>query len=105
MPNAALLLMAIGHMTAAVASLLIRSGGNMAKTSSSIIPDADRPPEQRSHPGPRRVQFGDYWRLGLVLKLIVLAVAVPMLLWVWPLRRRAMVRLQARRLAPHGGWG
>lgn len=30
-------------------------------------------------------QFGDYWRLGLTLEAIVLAVSVPMILWVWPL--------------------
>ncbi len=35
--------------------------------------------------GPSGFRFGDYWPLGLPLELIVLAVAVPMLLWVWPL--------------------
>ncbi len=35
--------------------------------------------------GPGGFRFGDYWRLGLVLELIVVSVAVPMLLWVWPL--------------------
>jgi di/tricarboxylate transporter len=35
--------------------------------------------------GPGGLRFGDYWRLGLPLELLVLAVAVPMLLWVWPL--------------------
>jgi di/tricarboxylate transporter len=35
--------------------------------------------------GPGGFRFGDYWRLGLPLQLLVLAVAVPMLLWVWPL--------------------
>lgn len=35
--------------------------------------------------GPGGFRFGDYWRLGLVLELIVVLVAVPMLLWVWPL--------------------
>jgi di/tricarboxylate transporter len=35
--------------------------------------------------GPGGFHFGDYWRLGLVLQVIVTAVAVPMLLWVWPL--------------------
>ena len=35
--------------------------------------------------GPGGFRFGDYWRLGLVLEIIVLAVSVPMLLWVWPL--------------------
>jgi di/tricarboxylate transporter len=35
--------------------------------------------------GPGGFQFGDYWRLGLPLELLVLAVSIPMLLWVWPL--------------------
>jgi len=35
--------------------------------------------------GPGGFRFGDYWRLGLPLELIVVAVGVPMLLWVWPL--------------------
>jgi len=35
--------------------------------------------------GPGNYRFGDYWRMGLVLELIVIIVAVPMLLWVWPL--------------------
>ncbi|MGK2944674.1 MAG: SLC13 family permease [Desulfuromonadales bacterium] len=35
--------------------------------------------------GPGGFKFGDYWRLGLVLEVIVVAVSVPMLLWVWPL--------------------
>ncbi|MBL8709651.1 MAG: SLC13 family permease [Rhodospirillaceae bacterium] len=35
--------------------------------------------------GPGGFHFGDYWRLGLPLEVIVVAVAVPMLLLVWPL--------------------
>src|SRR5690606_14158179 len=35
--------------------------------------------------GPGGFRFGDYWRLGLPVQLVVLAVAVPMLLLVWPL--------------------
>ncbi|MBX3497388.1 MAG: SLC13 family permease [Parvibaculum sp.] len=35
--------------------------------------------------GPGGFSFGDYWRLGLPLELIVIAVGVPMLLLVWPL--------------------
>lgn len=35
--------------------------------------------------GPGGFRFGDYWRLGLPLEIIVVAVAVPMLLIVWPL--------------------
>ncbi len=35
--------------------------------------------------GPGGFRFGDYWRLGLPMELIVLAVGLPMILWVWPL--------------------
>ena len=35
--------------------------------------------------GPGGFRFGDYWRLGLPLQLVVIAVAVPMILLVWPL--------------------
>ncbi|ABA87896.1 membrane protein, TrkA-C domain pair-containing [Syntrophotalea carbinolica DSM 2380] len=35
--------------------------------------------------GPGGFKFGDYWRMGLVLEIIVVAVSVPMLLLVWPL--------------------
>lgn len=35
--------------------------------------------------GPGGFRFGDYWRLGLPLELIVVAIAIPMLLLVWPL--------------------
>jgi di/tricarboxylate transporter len=35
--------------------------------------------------GPGGFRFGDYWRLGLPLEIIVVAVAMPMLLLVWPL--------------------
>ncbi len=35
--------------------------------------------------GPGGYKFGDYWRMGLPLEIIVIAVAVPMILWVWPL--------------------
>ena len=35
--------------------------------------------------GPGGYKFGDYWRMGLPLELIVIAVAVPMILWVWPM--------------------
>lgn len=30
-------------------------------------------------------EFGDYWRLGLPLELLITAVTVPLLLWIWPL--------------------
>lgn len=35
--------------------------------------------------GPGGYRFGDYWRMGLPLELIVIAVSVPMILLVWPL--------------------
>jgi len=35
--------------------------------------------------GPGGYRFGDYWRLGLPLEVIVLAVGLPMILMVWPL--------------------
>ncbi len=34
---------------------------------------------------PGGYEFGDYWRLGLPLELIIVAVAVPLLLMLWPL--------------------
>jgi len=34
--------------------------------------------------GPGGLRFGDYWRLGLPLELVVLAVAIPALLFFWP---------------------
>jgi di/tricarboxylate transporter len=35
--------------------------------------------------GPGGFRFGDYWRLGLAVEAIVVAISVPTLLWVWPL--------------------
>jgi di/tricarboxylate transporter len=35
--------------------------------------------------GPAGYRFGDYWRPGLVLEAVILAVAIPALLWFWPL--------------------
>ncbi len=35
--------------------------------------------------GPGGYQFGDFWRIGLPLEVLVIAVAVPTLLIVWPL--------------------
>ncbi len=35
--------------------------------------------------GPGGYRFGDYWRMGLPLEIIVIVVAVPMIVWVWPL--------------------
>jgi di/tricarboxylate transporter len=38
--------------------------------------------------GPGGYRFSDYWRVGLPLEVLVLAVAVPALLIVWPLDGR-----------------
>jgi di/tricarboxylate transporter len=35
--------------------------------------------------GPGGYRFGDYWRMGLPLEILIVLVAVPMLLWAWPL--------------------
>ncbi len=35
--------------------------------------------------GPGGYRFGDYWRMGLPLEIIVIVVSVPMIMLVWPL--------------------
>ena len=35
--------------------------------------------------GPGGYRFGDYWRMGLPIEILVIAVGVPMILLVWPL--------------------
>jgi di/tricarboxylate transporter len=35
--------------------------------------------------GPGGFRFGDYWRMGLMLEIIVVAVSIPAILWAWPL--------------------
>ncbi len=35
--------------------------------------------------GPGGYQFGDYWRMGLPLEILIVAITVPLVLWVWPL--------------------
>jgi di/tricarboxylate transporter len=35
--------------------------------------------------GPGGFRFGDYWRLGLPLEILVCAISIPLLLLVWPL--------------------
>ena len=37
--------------------------------------------------GPGGYRFGDYWRLGLPLSIIVLVVGVPLIALVWPIAR------------------
>jgi di/tricarboxylate transporter len=34
--------------------------------------------------GPGGYAFGDYWRMGLPLEILIVAVAVPVILVVWP---------------------
>ena len=33
---------------------------------------------------PGGYKFGDYWRVGLPLEVVIVAVALPMILWIWP---------------------
>ena len=35
--------------------------------------------------GPGGYAFGDYWKLGLPLTIVLIAAAVPLILWFWPL--------------------
>lgn len=35
--------------------------------------------------GPGGFRFGDFWKVGLPLEIIVVVVGMPMLLWIWPL--------------------
>jgi len=35
--------------------------------------------------GPGGYRFGDYWRMGLPLEILILIVAIPLLAWIWPL--------------------
>ena len=35
--------------------------------------------------GPGGYKFGDYWRMGLPLDIIIVSVSVPLIIWVWPL--------------------
>jgi len=34
--------------------------------------------------GPGGYRFGDYWRMGLPLELLIVAVATPAIVWFWP---------------------
>jgi di/tricarboxylate transporter len=36
--------------------------------------------------GPGGYRFGDYWRMGLPLEILIVAVSVPAILYVWPLQ-------------------
>ncbi len=35
--------------------------------------------------GPAGYRFGDYWRMGLPLEIIIVVISVPAILWIWPL--------------------
>ena len=35
--------------------------------------------------GPGGYRFGDYWRMGLPLEILIILVSIPMILWVWPM--------------------
>ena len=35
--------------------------------------------------GPGGYRFGDYWRMGLPLEILVIAIGAPAILWIWPL--------------------
>ncbi len=35
--------------------------------------------------GPGGYQFGDYWRVGIILDILILITVTPVLIWVWPL--------------------
>jgi len=34
--------------------------------------------------GPGGYRFSDFWRMGLPLEVLIVVVAVPMILWIWP---------------------
>ena len=34
--------------------------------------------------GPGGYRFGDYWKMGLILSILVVVVSIPLILWVWP---------------------
>ncbi len=35
--------------------------------------------------GPGGYKFGDYWRMGLPLEILIVLMTIPLVLWVWPL--------------------
>ena len=35
--------------------------------------------------GPGGYQFGDYWRMGLPLEILIVVITIPLVLWIWPL--------------------
>ena len=37
--------------------------------------------------GPGGYRFGDYWRVGLPLEVLIVLVSIPLILWFWPVAR------------------
>jgi di/tricarboxylate transporter len=35
--------------------------------------------------GPGGYRFGDFWRMGLPLEILIVVISIPAILWVWPL--------------------
>ena len=35
--------------------------------------------------GPAGYQFGDYFRLGFPLVIVIVTVSIPLIMWFWPL--------------------
>ncbi|MCD4712385.1 MAG: anion permease [Clostridiales bacterium] len=35
--------------------------------------------------GPGGYKFGDYWKMGLPLSLIIIFMGTPLILWIWPI--------------------
>lgn len=35
--------------------------------------------------GPGGYRFTDYWRMGLIMDIIIVSVGVPLIMWIWPL--------------------
>ena len=35
--------------------------------------------------GPGGYQFGDFWRMGLPLEILIIVITIPLILWIWPL--------------------
>ena len=68
-------------------SLLTRFENNELDVAGVSVNDIDRVRDQNNPLilGPGGFRFGDYWRLGLPVQLVVGAVSIPMLLLVWPL--------------------
>ena len=47
--------------------------------------------------GPGGYRFGDYWRLGLPLSIIVIVVGTPLIALFWPMIQAAWARLRSNK--------